>query len=152
MRNKVRLKKGQLDHFRRLSRDSKNEIQAFLVGEVLGPHSVRIDSFAYPPRYADQSPSHVQWYTIDFEKVRLDAEERGLSIIGFIHSHPEWDAVLSGTDYNICIRDMHRICGIVSTQGRKTRARFWSMDSALPYEIIYEKKKGTPADSDEDSE
>lgn len=152
MRNKVRLKKGQLAYFRKLARESKNEIQAFLIGEIVNKNLIVIDEFAYPPQYAMQTPEKVQWYTADFEKVRQRAEERGKCIVGFIHSHPNWDAVLSPPDYDICIKDMHALCGIVSTHGRHTSVRFWVMDSALDCEIVYEKKKGTPTKFQEDSD
>jgi proteasome lid subunit RPN8/RPN11 len=137
MQNTVRLKKSQLDYFRRLARDNKNEIQAYLLGEVKSPNEVEIVYFIYPNRYHHQSPNTVAWWTVDYEHVKKEAERLNLQIVGFIHSHPEWDAVMSPDDYNVCITDMHRICGIVSIHGRKTRARFWVMDSALESAIEY---------------
>jgi proteasome lid subunit RPN8/RPN11 len=139
MANKVKLKKSQMDYFRRMARDSPLEIQAFLIGEVVSPNLTVIDYFAYPPKYAMQKSNTCAWFVADYEKVKKEAEERGRRVVGFMHSHPQWDAVLSPQDYDICISDMHRVCGICSTEDRRTRVRFWVMDSALPCEITYEK-------------
>ena len=77
------------------------------------------------------------WYLEEYRTVRERAEERGKRIVGDIHSHPNWDAVMSEDDYNGCVEEGFRICGICSTQGRKTRVRFWTPSSALPCEIKY---------------
>lgn len=142
---KVRLSKGQLDYCRKLSRESANEIQAFLIGEVVSPNLIVIDEFVYPKKYALQRPNTCGWYLDEYQEVKAKAEERGRRVVGFIHSHPEWDAVVSPDDYKICITDMHRVCGIVSIYSGKTRVRFWVMDSALPCEIVYAKNPRTPA-------
>lgn len=142
---KVRLSKGQLNYFRRMVlKDAPNEIQAFLEGEVVSPGLIVIDQFHYPKSYWIQSPHRVGWYYPEYQAVVKAAEERGRRIVGFIHSHPEWDGVMSPDDYKICITDMHRVCGIVSTDKRKTRVRFWVTDSPLPCEIVYAETKGTP--------
>lgn len=142
MQNKVRLKKGALAHFRKLARNSPNEILAYMIGTVVSPNLIVVDEFAYTKKYHTSTPEQVCWMYDDKQKVARRAEERGKVIVGFIHSHPNWDAVLSPDDYNACITDMFRVCGIVSTENKKTRVRFWYMDSALPCEIIYEKNKG----------
>lgn len=135
---KVRLSRGQLNYFRAMTRKAApKEIQAFLEGEVISPELTVIDRFHYPVKYADHTPTQVAWYMEEYQEVVKRAEERGKRIVGFIHSHPEWDAVLSPDDYNLCITDMHHICGICSTTGVKTRVRFWVMNSALPCEIEY---------------
>jgi proteasome lid subunit RPN8/RPN11 len=150
---KVRLSKGALNYFRKMARECKNEIQALLVGEVVSPTLIVIDSFIYPKSYAVQKPNTVGWYLDEYQEVKKKAEERGRRIVGFIHSHPNWDAVLSPDDYKICITDMHRVCGICSTDPEKgkTRVRFWVMDSALPCEIVYAKSTRTPPSNGEDS-
>lgn len=148
---KVRLSKGQIDYFRKLSRKSLNEIQAFLIGEVVSPNLIVIDEFVYPKKYAVQKPNTCGWYLDEYQEVKAKAEERGRRVVGFIHSHPEWDAVLSPADYKICITDMHRVCGIVSTYSGKTRVRFWVMDSALPCEIVYAKNPRAPAGAGENN-
>lgn len=143
MQNRVKLKKGALDHFRRMARESPNEIQAYLVGSVVNPNLTTVEYFAYPKRYAVSTPEAVSWYTEDYEQMQKQAEELGWRVVGFIHSHPRWDAVMSPNDYTACVTAMHRVCGIVSVEDRKSRARFWVMDSPLPCEVIYAKSKGT---------
>lgn len=141
--HKVKLRKGQLDYFRKLSRESQLEIQAYLIGEVVSPSLTIVEQFAYTDQYGLQTHDRVVWYRADYERVRKQAEERGKRVVGSIHSHPEWDAVVSPSDYKACLAEGHRICGIVSTDGPDTRVRFWVMDCALPCEIVYAKKKGT---------
>lgn len=141
MRNRVKLKKSQLDYFRKLARQTPNEIQAFLVGDVVSPTLTVVDSFEYPPTYAKSNNWEVSWWVADYNEMQKKAEDRGKRVVGFIHSHPEWDAVLSPADYDFMIANGYRVCGICSTQGRKTRPRFWVMDTALSCVIEYAKRK-----------
>lgn len=143
MQNKVKLNKSQLDYFRKLARNSPNEILAYLVGEVVNPNLVKVAYFAYTKEYQFSTPNTVQWKAEDYEAMQKQAEELGWRVIGFIHSHPEWDAVMSPQDYEVCVVGMYRLCGIVSVEGRKSRPRFWVTDSSLPCEVIYAKRKGT---------
>lgn len=143
MTNRVKLRKSALDYFRKLARESPLEIQAYLIGEVVHPNLTVVDSLAYTTKYGVQTRDQVGWYRSDYEAVRKQAEEHGRRIVGSIHSHPDWDAVVSPSDYEACIAEGHRVCGIVSTKGRSTRARFWVMDCALPCEVMYVKKKAT---------
>ena len=146
MNNKVKLRKNQLDYFRKLARESSLEIQAYLVGDIVNPNITVVDHFVYPPEYGLQTRYQAAWYRRDYERVRREAEERGRRIIGSIHSHPGMDdAVLSPEDYESCIAEGHRICGIVTTDGSASRVRFWVMDCALPADVSYEKGKATPA-------
>jgi proteasome lid subunit RPN8/RPN11 len=146
MNNKVKLKKGQLDYFRKLSRQSPLEIQAYLVGQVVTPNLTLVEDFVYPPAYGLQTRYQAAWFRRDYDIVRREAEERGRRVIGSIHSHPNMDdAVLSPDDYESCIAEGHRICGIVTTNGTSSRVRFWVMDSALPADIEYDKSKAAPA-------
>lgn len=144
MRSKIRLHKSHLDHFRRLAKNSALEIQAYLIGEVVSPDLTVVESFAYTKEYAEQTDSSVAWYKADYENLRHAAEERGKRVVGQIHSHPEWDAVMSSRDYAICTIDGSRVCGIVSVNAGKTLPRFWTTDSPLPCEIVYAKTKAAP--------
>jgi proteasome lid subunit RPN8/RPN11 len=145
MNNRVKLKKSQLDRFRKLARESSLEIQAYLVGGVVSPILTVVDSFAYTSEYGLQTCGQAAWFRRDYERVRKEAEERGRRIIGSIHSHPDMgDAVLSPGDYESCIAEGHRICGIVSSDHGHTSVRFWVMDSALPADIVYAKTKTAP--------
>ncbi len=141
MTSKVRLKKGSLVYFSKLARKSPNEIQAFLIGTVVNQGLIEIDEFVYPKEYAISTPSQVCWFQKDYEVIQKRAEERGKRVVGFIHSHPEGDVVMSPADYNVCITDMHRLCGVCSIENKKAYVRFWVMDCALPCEIEYAKTK-----------
>jgi proteasome lid subunit RPN8/RPN11 len=141
MKTEVRLKRGALSHFRKLARNSPNELMALLIGEVVNAKLTVVDSFEYAKEYAESSPSRVVWYQSELERVQKKAEARGRCVVGLIHSHPEWDAVMSSADSEVLLYYGYRVCGIVSIHDRKTRTRFWVSDSSLPCEIKYAKAK-----------
>lgn len=134
-RKVVKVSEGQLRHFRSLARDSDLEIMAYLIGEVVDGDTVEIDSFEYTKEYGIQRTNAVSWYEHEYERVKQKAEKRGRRIIGYIHSHPNWDTVMSTDDLEHCVMNGLRICGIVSTNSRKTIVRFWVTDSPLPCKI-----------------
>lgn len=138
MFSKVRVSKGALDYFRKLARQSAPyEIQAYLVGKVVSVDIVEITSFAYTKKYAIQAENCVAWYAEDFNKLKEKVESEGYRIIGEIHSHPSWDAVMSPTDYDANVTAQLVICGICSINNNRTRVRFWTPTSALPCKIVY---------------
>lgn len=137
----VRVKKTQADYFRRIARHeakkSGREVQAYMIGHVVSPQLTVVDEFRYPKKYATQTTQGVQWYQDEYEEVEKAAEAAGKRVVGDAHSHPNWDAVLSPTDYQSCIKEGYRIAGICSIQNGRTRLRFWVVESALPLEIEY---------------
>ena len=133
----VRVKKTQLDYFRSLARGNPKEIQALLVGSMNTPDIIVVNRIVYPKEYATQTTNCVAWLAKEYEAVAVEAAKDNLRIIGTIHSHPEWDAVLSPDDHKGHITEGHRVSGICSIQGRKTRVRFWIAESALPARIEY---------------
>jgi len=133
----VRIKKSQLDYFRTLARNSPKEIQALLVGEVPTPNVIVVQVIVHPKRYETQTYSSVSWDADEYAKVAESVAKEGFRIVGHIHSHPEWDAVLSPNDHQIHLEEGYRISGICSTQGRKTRVRFWLAESCLPCDVEY---------------
>ena len=137
MKNKIRVDKNALNYFRRLARNEPREIQAFLAGNVISPELTVIKNFYYTKEYADQTTEMVRWWAEDFERVQKNAEENGLRIVGDLHSHPSWDAVLSPDDYRGLIESGFRISGICSVMNNRTRVRFWIAESALPCSIEY---------------
>ena len=138
MFNKVKVKKGALDHFRRLAREAApKEIQAYLVGKIVSVDSVEITEFAYPKVYHTQAINEVCWYEEEYKVLKNRVEASGERIIGDIHSHPQWDAVMSLNDYKSAITESLAVCGICSIYGKRTRVRFWTPTSALPCSIIY---------------
>jgi proteasome lid subunit RPN8/RPN11 len=141
MQSIVRINRSQAAYFRKLAlaeaRKSGKEIQAYLVGHVVSPQLVVVDSFHYTKKYADQTACFVRWYDAEYQVVKAAAEAAGKHIIGDAHSHPAWDAVMSPTDYVSLIQEGFRIAGICSTQKGRTRLRFWVAESALPLKIEY---------------
>lgn len=132
----VRISKSKLDYFRKLTRQEQPlEIQAFLIGKIVNPELTVVTDICYTKDYAEQTTTSVRWWMKDYERVSKKAEERGLRVVGDIHSHPNWDAVMSPADYKAYIESGFRVCGIVSTMGKRTRVRFWIAESALPCEI-----------------
>lgn len=137
MIHKVRVKKSALDYCRKLARNNNKEIQSYLIGKVISPTVTEVVKFAHTKNYHTQTENEVAWYEHEFNEVKQKAEAEGLRIVGDIHSHPNWDAVMSPADYKNHIIEGNRVCGLISTQGKKTRVRFWIAESALPAEIEY---------------
>lgn len=134
---KVKLNKHQLDYFRRKARESKYEILAYLIGRVVSQRLTVVEKFEYTNDYEVQDSGHVKWKDNEYAKIKADAEADGLRVLGDIHTHPDWDAVLSPRDYKTHIEEGSRITGICSVIGNKTRVRFWLAESSLPCEIEY---------------
>lgn len=137
MEAKVQISKHALDYFRSKARDCPYEIHAYLIGECVYPDKFIVRSVEHTQEYEVQNKECCQPSPDEYMRARWKAEEQGLRIIGDIHSHPEWDSVMSGQDHAACLQDGLQICGIVSTIGRRTRARFWQVNSALPCVIKY---------------
>jgi proteasome lid subunit RPN8/RPN11 len=80
-------------------------------------------------------------------EIKAWAEKRGRMIVGTIHSHPNWDAVLSPGDHKTHVQACHRITGLCSVLGNKTRVRYWVAESALHCKIEWanETSKNPPA-------
>jgi len=138
MFSKVKVRKSALDHFRRLARENAPlEIEAFLTGTIISVDEVEIINFHYTKDYRIQTKYEVQWSTEAMTDLKTKAEDINLRVLGSIHSHPNWDAVMSHADYHAYVTDQLIICGICSVYNRKTRVRFWTPTSALPCKIIY---------------
>ena len=138
MRSKVKVSKHALNYFRTQARNTDNEIEAYLVGEVVSPELTVIKQFAYTKKYKLQNASEVQWYDEDIQKLKAIAEEQGLSVIGTIHSHPNYWPIISGTDHIAHVTDQMRIMGVCATMNRKTMVCFWVTESCLPCKIVYD--------------
>jgi len=152
-RKEVRVSDNQVKHFRNLARETNKEIMAYLIGEVINTELVEIDSLEYTKEYGIQSTNSVSWYEHEYERVKQKAEKRGRRIVGYIHSHPNWDAVMSPDDLNHCVVNGLRVCGIVATNGRKTCVRFWVTDSPLPCKRVPRAKtKRTQNNASENTE
>jgi len=135
--SKIKIKKSILDGFRKRARNTDLEIQGYLIGSIKAIDTIVIDSIEYPTEYCRQTSSRVVWYAEEVELVKKKAEQLDRVVIADLHSHPQWDAVMSRIDYEGCVKENFPICGICSVYGNKTRVRFWNMTSPLPCEIIY---------------
>ena len=133
MQGKIQVRKVQLNYFRRLARNSKNEIFAFLLGVVTSPTLTKVEKFYYPETRV-QTGAKVQAYA---DGAKVVADKLNLKIVGSIHSHSDWVPILSLTDYKGHIEDGDRVSGVVGTNGRRTRVYFWTAESALPLRIEY---------------
>lgn len=131
----VKVRKHQLAYFRRLARNSNLEIQAYLLGEVVSPSLTVIHWFMYCKEYELQTSRNVQWTGAEYARIKQVANELNLRVVGDLHSHPNWDAVMSPDDYTGAIEEGQTVNGICSVSGRRTRVRFWNTYSALPYEV-----------------
>ena len=137
MQGKVKVRKQQLNYFRKLARESSKEIFAYLLGEIVSPTLTRIGKFHYPTEFIEQTESSVRPTTAAWETAKQVAEAQGLRIVGTIHSHPDWVPIMSPSDYKGHIEDGDRVSAIVGKNGQRTRVYFWTVASALPLEIEY---------------
>lgn len=137
MSMKVKIDRNSLNHFRTKARNSAKEIMVYMIGTVTVDR-VNVEKLEYTSRYAHQTKTAVSWKWNEYQRVKQQAEERGKSVVGFLHSHPnDWDCVMSPGDHAVCVADGSILCGIVSVYGRTTRVRFWAMNSPLPCEVIH---------------
>jgi len=138
MFSRVRIKKGALNNFRQRARESfPLEIHAYLLGQVKSVNEIEVTDIRYPREYNLQTGNSVQWTADEYANLKERAAAANKLIVGDLHSHPSWDAVMSEQDYKACILDSLNICGICSVYDKKTRVRFWTPTSSLPCEIIY---------------
>ena len=114
MQSTVRVKKTQAAYFRKLAlaeaKKSGKEIQAYLVGHS-GVAATRGDATRSTTRRSTPTRRHAVFAgtTMTTKASRRLAEAAGKHVIGDAHSHPEWDAVLSPTDYVSHIQEGYRI-------------------------------------------
>ena len=137
MQSKVRVSKNKLDYFRRKARSTNLEIQAYLIGRVVSPQLTVIEDFAYTQEYHSQTVDDVSWYQADYDQVKKKAEEKGLRVVGDIHSHPNWFPVLSECDHTNHLAEGQRVSGICSTMNGRTKVYFWLAESSLPCKLEY---------------
>lgn len=129
---KVKLRKSQLDWFRRKARSTDVEIYAMLFGRIEDDGTLRVSSFKYP-KLDEQTHSSVTPNEDSYNQLLKEAQSKGLVFIGTIHSHPRWHAIMSRADYYGHLDDGELVSGIVEvTKDRKTRYAFWTAHCALP--------------------
>jgi proteasome lid subunit RPN8/RPN11 len=138
MYSKVRIKKSALDYFRRQARNAyPKEIQAYLLGVITSVNEVRVTDVVYPYWYDTQTSEEVGWTADEFKQLKERAIAEHKMVVGDIHSHPNYDPVMSGQDYRAAILDSLLVCGICSVRKNKTKVIFWTPTSSLPCEVTY---------------
>lgn len=147
MSNKVKVKKSQLDYFRRLARKIPLEIEAYLIGKVVSPTLVVVDQFVYPKNYKIQTIDNVLWNDEEYGALATKTQERGLSIVGSIHSHINCLPLLSETDHKACVTGQLRIIGVCSVINNKTKVCFWTADSSLTCDLVYAESKSDTSET-----
>jgi proteasome lid subunit RPN8/RPN11 len=136
--SKVKVKRGALNHFRKKARDVfPLELHAYLLGNVISVNTIEITDFCYPESYYIQTGNNVQWSAEEYAALKEKAAANNKVIIGDIHSHPNYEPIMSPQDYKAAILDSLSVCAICSVYGRKTRVKFWTPQSSLPCDIIY---------------
>jgi proteasome lid subunit RPN8/RPN11 len=136
--NKIRVDKHQLEYFKRVARkNDPKEILAFLIGKVVSPTLTVVEQFIYIQHYLKQTSEALEWSYDEYERAAKIATEKGLSIVGSIHSHPNYWPILSETDHKDHIVTQNRITGIYAFMGKKGKVCFWVVDSALPLKVQY---------------
>jgi proteasome lid subunit RPN8/RPN11 len=128
---KVRLRKSQLDKFRKLARCNKNEIYAYLIGTIDTSTQVTIKRIEYP-ELEESTPGGVRPEYDSWEDIDQKARADGDMIVGAIHSHPNWWPVMSPSDHKAHIVDNFRVSAICAVMNNRTKVYFWTSDSALP--------------------
>lgn len=140
MSSKIRISRHQLEYFKRIARrENPKEILAYLVGEVVSPTLTVVNKLKYTKEYAQQTTAAVQWFDEELEIISQEAEEEGLTIVGDLHSHPNYWPVLSATDHTAHIITQNRVTGVYAFMGRMGKICFWLADSSLPLTIDYGK-------------
>jgi proteasome lid subunit RPN8/RPN11 len=130
------ISKHQLSYFRKRCRNSKEEIHAYLIGRVLKSR-ITVDAIVHTYDLALQTAESVQPSDEAYQRAKSIADSLGKVIVGDIHSHPEYEAVMSPADHAAAISDELTVCGIVEVRKRKTKVNFWLANSSLRCEIIY---------------
>jgi len=138
MFSKIKIKKSKLDYFRRMARKHYPlEIEAYLLGHVKSVNEILITDVVYPKTYKKQTKVEVCWNANEYCELKKRAQESEKRIVGDIHSHPKYDAILSETDYEGMLTEVMLVGGICSVIKGKTKVLFWTPSSALPCEIVY---------------
>jgi proteasome lid subunit RPN8/RPN11 len=138
MFNTVRIKKSQLDYFRKKVREGYPlEIQAYLLGHVKSVNEIEITDFVYTTKYEKQTSFEVSWSATEYARVHTKAMDEGKDVLGDIHSHPDTLAIMSDADYISSVKCGFFVGGIVQCFSKKTRVFFWTPTSSLICKIVY---------------
>lgn len=132
----VKLKKHHLQYFRNKAKKSNNEIYAFLIGTRISPTLVEIVKFKYPSLTVS-TPTLVIVDIDDECNIEDEAKLNNWTILGSIHSHPNYITAMSGCDVETLRKSSHSISGIVGIINNRTFVNFWTKDSPLAATIQY---------------
>jgi proteasome lid subunit RPN8/RPN11 len=134
---RVRIRKGQLDYFRKKAREaSPNEIYALLIGKNTSKWEVVVERVYYPV-LDESTPSYVKANGVSIQNAEEEANREGFKIVGSIHSHPNWPPIMSPHDHKSHIEEGDRVSGIVEVTNGRTRVAFWRHDTSLRLDLEY---------------
>jgi len=134
---KIKVKRGAEAHFRKQALHSTTEEMAYLIGEVVSPTLVRVDHWRYPDEFKLKDQKNVQATQAAEDRIKVWTEKHKRMIVGTIHSHPNWEAVLSPDDHKGHIEQCHRVSGVCAVRNNRTRVLYWIAESSLPCEVEY---------------
>ena len=110
---------------------------AYLIGEVVSPTLTVVKRFVYTKDYFEQTPTSISWSVDEYDRVKKEAEEEGLVIVGSLHSHPNFFPVLSSTDCKTHVTEQVRVSGVYGFIGKKGMVCFWVSESFQPLKKEY---------------
>lgn len=134
---KIKIKRGAELYFRKRARASNTEELAYLMGEVVSPTFVRVDYFRYPSGYKIKTHNNVQDSDASETEAKAWADKHKCRIVGTIHSHPDWEAILSPADHKGHIEECHKISAVCAVRNGRTRVLYWVAESSLPCAVEY---------------
>lgn len=135
----VKVHKNQLNWFRQKARENDKEIFAVLAGKVLA-NGVEVHQFIHPAKddYEIQGRGEAVVSAAFINAADKYAKERGLTLVGTIHTHINWPPIMSPSDHkDHCNSGWEVVSGIVEVTNRKTRVVFWTHDSSLRCTLKY---------------
>jgi proteasome lid subunit RPN8/RPN11 len=131
----VTLHRGQLKYFRAKARKAyPKEILAVLVGRQVHSGLIEVHRFYYPLlKVSTDQEVKTEYFVSDF----IDKDE-GLKVVGDIHSHPNYPAVMSPSDHQCHRKGDNKISAILEVpKVGKSRLIIWRDGTPLPCELDF---------------
>lgn len=134
----VFLRKGQLNYFRKKARSTPNEVIAVIAGTYdKATKTAHVFRFYYPTPIV-ATPNEVSISDEDVEQIEIEADRKGWSVLGSVHSHPDCLPILSDADYALFTDYKDLLVGICEVERQcRTRVVFWQRSTPLACDIGY---------------
>ena len=133
----LQIPRAQLQLFRSKALATKNECLAFLIGTIVKENDVitqvNVEELYYPQVVAGED--YVEWRPNDI--VRLQAQILPRSIVGTLHSHPDYEPHISKQDIVASEQFGDVVCGIFSYwRPSGKRRRLTSLDWYYHFKML----------------